>query len=64
MANFDDVFEAPDNGKMAWREAVNILHDVVRFKMQFMNDYPDDYPNKEYEQAKLQDAWSTILRGV
>jgi hypothetical protein len=61
---FDSRTAPRQTTDMTWQLAVNILQDVVRFKLEFMDDYPDDYPNKEDEQADIQNAWVTILRGV
>jgi len=58
MANFDDVFEAPDNGKMTWEEAVKFLTPYVHEAAMRQNH------GEHTDGIKIFKAWSTILRGV
>ena len=80
MPRFDDVFTQVHAGdgvnvfefdsrtapskppSMTWAEAVDIVQNAIKFKLEYMNRFHDDYTIDD--QAKLQDAWVTILRGL
>ena len=46
---------------MEWPQAMSIVEDAIRFKLDYMTDYPHDYT--EADRQRLESAWNRMLRG-
>ena len=44
-----------------WSEAVSAIDALVREKLDYMDDYPDDYSDKDKKYLEV--VWNRILRG-
>ena len=55
---FSDVNTRPT---IEWSEAVSAIDALVREKLDYMDDYPDDYSDKDKEYLEV--VWNRILRG-
>lgn len=53
--------ESATNPSMGWPQAISIVEDAMRFKLDYMADYPHDYT--EADRQRLESAWNRILRG-
>jgi len=55
---FSDVNTKP---MIEWSEAVSAIDALVREKLDYMDDYPDDYSDKDKKYLEV--VWNRILRG-
>jgi len=55
---FSDVNTKP---MIEWSEAVSAIDALVREKLDYMDDYPDDYSEKDKKYLEV--VWNRILRG-
>ena len=53
--------ESVTNPSMEWPEAMTLVEDAIRFKLDYMDDYPHDYT--EADRQRLESAWNRVLRG-
>ena len=53
--------ESVTNPSMEWPEAMTLVEDAIRFKLDYMGDYPHDYT--EADRQRLESAWNRVLRG-
>ena len=53
--------DAVSKKQILWLDAVTLMDRVVREKLDYMEDYPDDYSDEDKDY--LEAAWNRILRG-
>jgi len=55
------VADAVGKKEILWPDAVTYMDKLVRDKLEYMEDYPDDYSDEDKE--FLEAVWNRILRG-